>query len=1021
MLRRVPAWKPPRPVQECELGKGRETRFGMLTVTRGRVVVFAILVAVVAGLIGVRQELVHAAPPRQGVDVSSFQGSINWGAVASSGVSFAFIRAGEGTSTPDGDFVQNWNGATAAGLTVGAYQFFHPSEDPGAQATLLLQQLSAVSFGPGQILPAVDVETTDGLSPGQVAGALQVMVQDIQAAIGTLPAIYTAPSWWDGNVGSGAFTNDPLWVANWCSGCAGPSLPASNWGGNGWQVWQYTDNGSIPGISGSVDQDEGNPGLPLYAGATPPAVSGGVALRSDGKSGYSVDGQGHIAAFGGAPSVTSPATWPYTDIVRGIALRSDGTSGYVLDGYGGLHPFGGAPVLSNPSSWPGWDIARGVVLDADGLGGQILDGWGGLHPFGNATNLTDNSYWQGWDITRGIALDGDGKGGQILDGWGGLHAFGNASYMTDNSYWRGWDIARGVALLPSGAGGYVLDGYGGLHPVGTGTYQLYGAPYHGGTDSARGVSLVACGGSGGICVGLRTAAFKGTPAAAVAITNQVPVDSGGVALRSDGASGYAVDGFGTVTPFGGAPSVAQPTGWSGTDIARGIAVRPDGASGYVVDGYGTLHPFGNAPTLANNSFWQGWDIARGIVLDADGNGGQILDGYGGLHPFGNASTLSVTGYWSGWDIARGVALDSDGQGGQVLDGLGGIHQFGNAAGLSGSAYWSGWDIARAITLTPSGHGGYVLDGYGGLHPLGTGVAYVYGTPYHPNVDTGRGIAMATCYSSATCVAVRTAAYNGTPMSVTVVDSRLTTNEGGTALRSDGVSGYSVDEHGNIVAFGGAPAVTPSATWTGNMARGIALRSDGVSGYVLDAYGGLHPFGGAPTLATAVSWPGWDIARGIVLDSDGLGGQILDGWGGVHPFGNAAALSVTGYWQGWDIARGLALMPSNSGGYVIDGYGGVHPFGNAPSISSSSYWYGWDIARGIALLPSGTGGYLLDGFGGLHAIGTAPYAATPIYTGTDNVRAVAVHACSGATACGAVQALGGLYPNPEQSTGTFRVP
>src|SRR5262249_39261134 len=148
----------------------------------------------------------------------------------------------------DVDFQQNWNGAISAGVTVGAYLYFRPGQDPNAQANLLLQQLQSVSFGPGQIRPAIDVETTDGLTGAAVASSLGVMVQDMGAALGQLPAIYTSPAWWDGNVGSGAFANDPLWVANWCTGCSGPSTPAGNWGGNGWQVWQYTSSGSVPGI-----------------------------------------------------------------------------------------------------------------------------------------------------------------------------------------------------------------------------------------------------------------------------------------------------------------------------------------------------------------------------------------------------------------------------------------------------------------------------------------------------------------------------------------------------------------------------------------------------------------------------------------------------------------------------------------------------------------------------------------------------------------------------------------------------
>src|SRR6202043_2855094 len=70
-----------------------------------------------------------ASGVQQGIDVSEFQGSINWTTVASHGISFAYIRAGEGTLSSgnfykDKNFQTNWNGAAAAGITPGAYWFF---------------------------------------------------------------------------------------------------------------------------------------------------------------------------------------------------------------------------------------------------------------------------------------------------------------------------------------------------------------------------------------------------------------------------------------------------------------------------------------------------------------------------------------------------------------------------------------------------------------------------------------------------------------------------------------------------------------------------------------------------------------------------------------------------------------------------------------------------------------------------------------------------------------------------------
>jgi hypothetical protein len=222
----------------------------------------------------------------------------------------------------------------------------------------------------------------------------------------------------------------------------------------------------------------------------------------------------------------------------------------------------------------------------------------------------------------------------------------------------------------------------------------------------------------------------------------------GVALRSDGKSGYTLDGWGGVVPFGGAPSLTVSAYWSNWDIARGIGMLPDGSGGWVLDAYGGLHPFGAAPSVTVSAYWPGWDIARGVVVRADGKSGYVLDGWGGLHPFGSAPPVAVSGFWPYWDIARAVVLRPDGVSGYVLDGYGGLNPFGGAPPVSVTAYWGGWDIARAAVLAGDGtnpqlplNSGWVLDGYGGLHPFGGAKPADFAQfPYFPGRDIARGVA-----------------------------------------------------------------------------------------------------------------------------------------------------------------------------------------------------------------------------------------------------------------------------------------
>lgn len=158
----------------------------------------------------------RAGTTREGIDVSAYQGdSINWHSVAASGISFAYIRAADGANSPDGQFVTNWRGAAAAGVTPGAYLFYEPNQSAVGQADLLVSQLRAVGFSHGDLVPTIDVETTDGEPQSVVVANLRTIVNTVSAAIGSLPAIYCSPSWWSGNINSAAFTLDPLWIANW--------------------------------------------------------------------------------------------------------------------------------------------------------------------------------------------------------------------------------------------------------------------------------------------------------------------------------------------------------------------------------------------------------------------------------------------------------------------------------------------------------------------------------------------------------------------------------------------------------------------------------------------------------------------------------------------------------------------------------------------------------------------------------------------------------------------------------------
>jgi lysozyme len=190
-------------------------------------------------------------PTVKGIDVSYYQGAIDWPAVRADGVEYAFIRVGDGVDYVDSRFEPNWAGAAAQGILRGAYQFFRPNKDPIAQADILLAKLAGQ---PGELPPVIDVEVSGGLSPGQVEAAVRAWIDRVRPAIGREPVIYTGYYFWRDGVGAPDMTGSPLWHAQYTT-AACPNI-ASPW--TDWAFWQFTSTGRVAGIVGDVDVNRWN-------------------------------------------------------------------------------------------------------------------------------------------------------------------------------------------------------------------------------------------------------------------------------------------------------------------------------------------------------------------------------------------------------------------------------------------------------------------------------------------------------------------------------------------------------------------------------------------------------------------------------------------------------------------------------------------------------------------------------------------------------------------------------------------
>ncbi len=182
----------------------------------------------------------------QGIDVSHFQGDVDWTAVKAGGITFAFAKASQGASEVDPKFTQNWAGIKAAGLVRGAYHFFDPSVDAMAQAEHFI---ATVQLEAGDLPPMLDIEVSQGVSAEGIDADLQVWLTKVAGAYGVTPIIYSDLSFISTYLDSG-FSAYPLWIADYSD--TAPTAPG-DW--DTWLFWQYSSSGAVSGVDGAVDRD----------------------------------------------------------------------------------------------------------------------------------------------------------------------------------------------------------------------------------------------------------------------------------------------------------------------------------------------------------------------------------------------------------------------------------------------------------------------------------------------------------------------------------------------------------------------------------------------------------------------------------------------------------------------------------------------------------------------------------------------------------------------------------------------
>lgn len=327
-----------------------------------------------------------------GIDVSSYQPTINWASVKASGRSFAFVKATEGKTYTSSTLSAQMSGAKTAGVLTGVYHFARYDLNTAASEASHFLAVAAKYIKAGYLHPVLDVETSTSLSKTAVSNWVNAWCSQVKSATGVAPVVYTYVSYATAHLNS-TVTQWPLWMAQYPSSPApqtGHPSGTSPW--TSWSFWQYTDHASVSGISGGVDGDVYNGDLtalkakfliptptPLPAQASAPTPANGAYFRTSAPP--------TLLNWADAANATS-----YDVYLDGALKATVTTSQWTISGalsYGGHTWSVTAKNSAGNTAGPTWNFTVGKFLPGDRV---IVTATSGLKAWDTAAS---NGTWVG--------------------------------------------------------------------------------------------------------------------------------------------------------------------------------------------------------------------------------------------------------------------------------------------------------------------------------------------------------------------------------------------------------------------------------------------------------------------------------------------------------------------------------------------------------------------------------------------------------------------------------------------------
>lgn len=189
-----------------------------------------------------------AGEPYRGIDVSEWQGDIDFSAVRASGIETVYIRSTFGADYVDPRFQENCQSARAAGMRFGVYHYLTARNEEQARQQAHFFVAAACKASPDMRL-AMDFESFGSLTRSEINAVALAFLSTVEELCGHIPAVYSN-SYDTQTVWDASLSRYPLWVAEW-----GAGTPSDNPVWDTWVGFQYSNQGNVPGIAGRVDLD----------------------------------------------------------------------------------------------------------------------------------------------------------------------------------------------------------------------------------------------------------------------------------------------------------------------------------------------------------------------------------------------------------------------------------------------------------------------------------------------------------------------------------------------------------------------------------------------------------------------------------------------------------------------------------------------------------------------------------------------------------------------------------------------